>query len=74
MQDIAIKYISYFISMKIFVKFGAIVFVIFVDKISVTDIILSHMITEVSATFFKYLLFPQIHVLGFQIQYFLPLR
>ena len=74
MQDIAIKYMSYFFSMKSFVKFGAIVFVIFVDKISIADITLSHMITEVSAIFFKYLLFPQIYVLGFQIQYFLPLR
>ena len=47
--------------------FVAIVSVFFVDTISVTDIISSHSITEVSAIIFKYLLFSQIHVLGFQL-------
>ena len=53
--------------MTIFVTFVGVVFVIFVDAISITDtdIILSHTITKVSAILFKYLLFSQIHVLGF---------
>ena len=62
--------------MTIFVTFVAVVFVIFVDTISVTDtdITLSHTITKLSAIPFKYLVFSQIHVLGFQLQSFLQLR
>ena len=62
MQNIAI---SYFFTMTFFVTFPATVFVIFVDKMSIADIISSNSITEVSAILFKYLLFSQIHVLGF---------
>ena len=50
----------------VLVTFFAIAFVFFVDTISMTVIILSHSITEVSALPFKYLLFSQIYVLGFQ--------
>ena len=45
----------------------AIVFVFFVDVISITITILSYLVTEASATIFKYLEFSQIHVLGFQL-------
>ena len=45
--------------------FGAIVLVFSVNTISIITItISSHLVTEVSATLFKYLLFSQIHVLG----------
>ena len=54
--------------------FGAIVLAFFVDTIFTTDIISSHEITEVSATHFKYLLFSQVHMLGFQLLSFLQLR
>ena len=47
--------------------FVALVFAIFVDTISITDIGSSHAITEVSAILFRYLLFSQIHALGFQL-------
>ena len=48
------------------VTFIAIVFVIFVDTISIAVIISSHSINEVSVILFRYLLFPQMHVPGFQ--------
>ena len=44
-----------------------IAFVFYVDTISITITISSHLVTEVSATLFKYLLFSQIYVLGFQL-------
>ena len=47
--------------------FAVIVFVIFVDTVSITDVISSHSITEVSTTLLKYLLFSPIHVLGLQL-------
>ena len=40
---------------------------LFDDALSITIIILSHRVTEVSAILFKYLLFSQVHVLGFQL-------
>ena len=43
----------------------AIEVVIFVDTISIRDIVPSQAITEVSANFFKNLLFSQTHVLEF---------
>ena len=46
---------------------AAIVFVIFVDAISIADAISSHSSTEVSAILLKYMLFSQIHVVGFQL-------
>ena len=63
--------ISYF-SLRQFIEavvvtFVFILFVIFVDTISITVIFSSHLITEVSAILFKYLLLSQIHVLGFQL-------
>ena len=51
----------------VLVTFVAIVFVFFVDKLSMTIIISSHSVTAVSAIFFKYFLFPQIYVLRFQL-------
>ena len=54
----------------IHVAFVDTVFVTFVDTLSVTFIISSHSITELSAILFQYLLFPQIHVLGFQLYYY----
>ena len=45
--------------------FVVIVFVIFVDKLSITDVISSHVITEVSAILFNYLLFSQMQMLGY---------
>ena len=66
MQIIAISYfLLYQYIEALLVTIVATVFVIFVDKISITIIISSHSVTEVSATPFKYLLFSQIHVLGF---------
>ena len=59
--------ISYFFTMTIFVTFVGIVVAIFVDIISTKDIISSNSKTEVSAILFKYLLFSQIHALGFQL-------
>ena len=56
-----------FLSSDFIDTFVAIVFVIFVYKISITDIISSHMITEVSAILLKYLSFSLMHVLGFQL-------
>ena len=47
--------------------FVFIVFVIFVDTFSITDVILSHVITEVSAILFKYLLFSQMQMLGYEL-------
>ena len=44
-----------------------IVFAIFVNKISITCIISSHAITELSAIFLKYFLFSQVHVLRSQL-------
>ena len=51
-------------NLAVLITFVAIVFVIFVDTISITVIISSHSITEVSGILFNY--FSQIHVLGFQ--------
>ena len=48
-------------------KFVAIVFVFFVDKVSIPITIPSHLVTEVSAILFKYLLLSQMHVLGFKL-------
>ena len=45
--------------------FVFIVFVIFVDTFSITDVILSHVITEVSAI--QYLLFSQMQMLGYEL-------
>ena len=53
-------------NLAVLITFVAIVFVIFVDTISITVIISSHSITEVSGILFNYLPFSQIHVLGFQ--------
>ena len=49
------------------VTFVVIVFVFFVDKFFITITILSHLITEVSAALFDYLLLSQIDVLGFKL-------
>ena len=49
------------------VAFVVIILVFFVDKFFIAITILSHLVTEVSATLFKYLLFSQIHVLGFNL-------
>ena len=59
---------------EVCLTFVAIVFAIFVDTISKTDIISSHVITEVSAILFKYLLFSKTHELGFQLYSFLHLQ
>ena len=56
-----------FLLLQFIDAFLAIVSVIFVDTISITDILSSHAITEVSVILFKYLLFAQIHVLGSQL-------
>ena len=48
----------------IFVIFVAIVFVLFDDKLSMTIIVSSHVVSEI---LFKYLLFSKIHVLGFRL-------
>ena len=65
------KAISYFLLWQfieaVLVTFVAIVFVIFVAIVSITIRISSHSVTEVPAILFKYLLFSQIHVLGFQL-------
>ena len=66
MQNIAINFIFYFL-WQVIDTFVAIVFVSFVDTVSITDIISSHAITEVSAILFKDFLFSQTHMLGFQI-------
>ena len=50
----------------VFVTFVGIVLVTFFVTLSVTFIIPSHTITESSEILFKYLLFLQIHVRGFQ--------
>ena len=68
MQNIAI---SYFLLRK-FIKpvlkaFVDIIFVFFVDILSIPIIISSHLVNEVTVTLFKYLLFSQIYVLGFQL-------
>ena len=62
MQNKGNNFMSYFLPSEFIDTFLAIAFVNFVDKIPITDMILSHVITEVSATLFKYLLFSQIHV------------
>ena len=49
------------------VAFVVIILVFFVDKFFIAITILSHLVTEVSATLFKYLLFSQKHVLGFNL-------
>ena len=55
-----------FLLLKIINIFVAIVFAIFINTISISDKTLSHANTEVSTIHFTYLLFSQIHVLGFQ--------
>ena len=70
MQNIAISFISYFLTSEFIDTFVAIVFAFLVDKISIrniTNVISSQEITEVSKTLFKYLLFSQINVLRFQL-------
>ena len=63
MQNVAINFISYFFTMTIIeavlVTFVAIVFATFVDTISITYIISSHAITEVSTILFRYSPFTQ---------------
>ena len=66
---------SYFLTIIIYwsstcnicIYFAAILFVFFVDAVSITNTISSHAVTEVSAILLKYLLFSQIHMLGFQL-------
>ena len=53
------------LSLEFIDTFVVIVFVIFVDKLSITDVISSHVITEVSAILFNYLLFSQMQMLGY---------
>ena len=67
MQNVAINFISYFLLWQFIDTFADVVFVIFVDTISITDIGSSHLTIEVSAILFKYLLFSQMDVLGFQL-------
>ena len=50
-----------------FVGAVLVTFAFFVDKFSITTIISSQLVTEVSAILLKYLLFSQIYVLGFQL-------
>ena len=56
MQNIGTNSIS-FVAMNIFFTLVAIVFVVFVDTISIADTISSYVIIEVSGVLFKYLLF-----------------
>ena len=51
----------------VLVTFVAIVFVVFVVTLSITIIISSHSVTEVSSILFKYSLFSQKLVLRFQL-------
>ena len=68
MQNIAISYFSLWQFIEaVPVIVVAIVFVIFVDAISIAAIISPHLTTEVTAIIFKYLLFSQIHVLVFEL-------
>ena len=60
-------YILLYFCDNFFVTFVAIVFVIFVNTISIRYTILSYLITEVSAILFKYLLSAKLHVLRFQL-------
>ena len=61
------------INEAVFVTFFIIVFVfflvmsLFVDKLFIRITLSSHLFPDVSGTLFKYLLLPQIHVLGFQV-------
>ena len=61
--------LSAFIDTKL-ITFVGIVFVTFNATISINFIISSHITTKSSTMLFKYLLFSQIHVLGFQPQFF----
>ena len=67
----AIHFIYYFLSSEfiktVLVRFVGVVFVTFVDALFLAFIISSQTLTEVSAIFYKYLPFSQIHVLGFQL-------
>ena len=71
MQNIALTFLQWKFIEAALVTFVTIVFVIlffcFFDKLSITITISSQSVTEVSATLIKYLLFSQIHVLGFQL-------
>ena len=58
----------------VLVTFFDVVFVAFVDMLLATFIISSLAITALSTTLFKYLLFSQIHVLGFQLQSIFQVR
>ena len=65
MQNITINFISS--SLWLFIDtLVAIVFVIFVDAISITYTVSSLAITEISAILFEDLLISQAYVLGFQ--------
>ena len=65
MQNITINFISS--SLWLFIDtLVAIVFVIFVDAISITYTVSSLAITEISAILFEDLLISQVYVLGFQ--------
>ena len=61
------QFISYFLPTDIIDTFILIAFVLFVDTISITDIISLNGINEVSAILFKYSSFSQIDVLEFQL-------
>ena len=63
-------YILLYFCDNFFVTFVAIVFVIFVNTISIRHTILSYLITEVSAILFKYLLSAKLHVLRFHYNLF----
>ena len=69
MQNIAISYflLLWQLIEAVLATIAAIVFVLFVDKLSVKITISSHIVTEVSARLFKYLPFSQIRVFGFQL-------
>ena len=58
------NFISYFLSSEFIDTFVAIAFVIFVETKSITDIISSNAITEVSAIIFKYLEDSNYHLSG----------
>ena len=69
MQKLRIHFISYFLSSEfigiVLVTIADMVFITSVDALFVMLIISSHTITESSTILFKYLMFSQIHVLGF---------
>ena len=67
MKNISLTFLLWKFIEAVLVAFVPIVFLFFVNRLFIIITISSHSFTEALETFFKYLLFSEMHMLGFQL-------